>query len=73
MQIFSCSGALYGFGVYFSSNATYSHSYAIPEQNNERCIFVARVLAGKTTIGNSSIETRPLGFDFTANGNHATI
>ncbi len=36
-------------------------------------MFVARVLVGKTTIGNSSMKTRPLGYDSTTDGNHITV
>jgi hypothetical protein len=66
----SFSGTVYGVGVYFSSNAVYSHSYALPNSNGERFMFVSRVLIGKTTKGNSSMKTRPLGFDSTTDGNH---
>lgn len=66
-------GTLYGFGVYFSKNATYSHGYAKPNASGERCMFVARVLVGKTTIGNSTMKTRPVGFDSTTDGNHMTV
>ncbi|CAF3882142.1 unnamed protein product, partial [Rotaria sp. Silwood1] len=37
------------------------------------CMFLARVLIGKTTIGNSSMKTRPLGFDSTTDGNHIFV
>lgn len=66
-------GVLYGVGVYFSKNATYSNGYAQPNANGERCMFVARVLVGKTTLGNSSMKTRPVGFDSTTDGNHMTV
>jgi poly [ADP-ribose] polymerase 7/11/12/13 len=66
-------GTLYGFGVYFSTNAVYSHVYAIPNANGERCMFIARVLIGKTTLGDSSMKTRPLGFDSTTDNNHIFV
>jgi len=66
-------GTLYGFGVYFSSRATYSHSYAIPNEDGEHCMFVCRVLVGKTTKGDSSMKTRPVGFDSTTDGVHMTV
>jgi poly [ADP-ribose] polymerase 10/14/15 len=72
----SCSlslGTAYGKGVYFSSNAAYSHGYATPKANGERCMFVARVLIGKTTPGNSSMKTQPIGFDSTTDGNHIFV
>ena len=67
------SGTLYGFGVYFSSRAIYSHTYAVPNENDERCMFVCRVLAGKTTKGDSSMLVRPLGFDSTTDGVDMTV
>ncbi|CAF2734466.1 unnamed protein product [Rotaria sp. Silwood2] len=67
------NGTAYGVGVYFSSNAAYSHRFATPNSNQERCIFLARVLVGKTTLGNSSIKTRPVGFDSTTDGNHIFV
>jgi hypothetical protein len=66
-------GVVYGFGVYFSANANYSHGYAKPNSKGERCMFVARVLVGKTTIGDKSMKTRPLGFDSTTDGKHITV
>ncbi len=66
-------GTVYGFGVYFSSNAVYSHGYTSTNANGERCMFVARVLIGKTTKGDTSMKTRPLGFDSTTDGNHITV
>lgn len=66
-------GTVYGVGVYFSSSAVYSHGYTKPNANGERCMFLARVLVGKTTKGNSSMKTRPLGFDSTTDGNHIFV
>ncbi|CAF4973986.1 unnamed protein product, partial [Rotaria sp. Silwood1] len=66
-------GTIYGVGVYFSSKASYSHMYTRPNINGERCMFIARVLIGKTTKGNSSMKTRPLGFDSTTDGNHIFV
>ncbi|CAF3850977.1 unnamed protein product [Rotaria sordida] len=67
------NGTVYGFGVYFSSNASYSHGYTRPNSNGERCMFMARVLVGKTTKGNSSMKTRPLGFDSTTDEKHIFV
>ncbi|CAF3738304.1 unnamed protein product [Adineta steineri] len=67
------NGTLYGFGVYFSSRATYSHGYAVPNKNKEHCMFVCRVLAGKTTKGDGSMKVRPAGFDSTTDGIHMTV
>jgi hypothetical protein len=36
-------------------------------------MFVARVLIGKTTIGNPSMKTRPPGFDTTTDGSHIFV
>jgi hypothetical protein len=66
-------GIAYGVGVYFSSKATYSHTYAIATSKGERCMFVCRVLVGTTTRGNSSMKTRPIGFDSTTDGNHIFV
>jgi hypothetical protein len=66
-------GTVYGVGVYFSSNAVYSHGYTRANTNGERCMFVARVLVGKTTTGNSSMKTRPVGFDSTTDNNHIFV
>ncbi|CAF4063349.1 unnamed protein product [Rotaria magnacalcarata] len=67
------NGTSYGVGVYFSSNAAYSHGFAKANSKGERFMFVARVLIGKTTQGNSSMKTRPLGFDSTTDGNHIFV
>ncbi|CAF1260749.1 unnamed protein product [Rotaria sordida] len=73
MPVFLYPGTVYGFGVYFSSNASYSHGYTRPNSNGERCMFMARVLVGKTTKGNSSMKTRPLGFDSTTDEKHIFV
>ncbi|CAF1166896.1 unnamed protein product [Adineta steineri] len=67
------NGTAYGVGVYFSSNAAYSHGYAHPNSKGERFMFIVRVLIGKTTAGNSSMKTRPVGFDSTTDGNHIFV
>jgi hypothetical protein len=36
-------------------------------------MFVARILVGKTKLGNSSMKTRPLEFDSTTDGNHIFV
>ena len=66
-------GTAFGFGVYFSSNAAYSHRFTRPNSNNERHMFVARVLIGNTTLGNASMKTRPLGYDSTTDGSHIYV
>ncbi|CAM4792740.1 unnamed protein product [Rotaria magnacalcarata] len=67
------NGTAYGVGVYFSSNAAYSHTYTQPNANGERNMFLARVLIVNTTIGNSSMKTRSVGFDSTTDGNHIFV
>ncbi|UJR18179.1 hypothetical protein I4U23_005079 [Adineta vaga] len=66
-------GTAYGVGVYFSSHAAYSHRFTYANSNAERCMFVARVLIGKTTQGNSSVKSRPAGFDSTTDGTHIFV
>ncbi|CAF3804516.1 unnamed protein product [Adineta steineri] len=66
-------GTKYGVGVYFSSYASYSHSYTDPNSNAERCMFMARVLIGKATQGNTSIKSPPVGFDSTTDGKHIFV
>lgn len=67
-------GVAYGCGVYFHSHASYSHAYAkVNPSTNERTIFLARVLIGKTTIGNQSMKTLPAGYDTTTDGQHIFV
>lgn len=68
-----CLGTSFGVGVYFSSQASYSHTYAFPNATNERCMFYSRVLIGNTTMGNRSMRTCPVGFDSTGNGNNIYV
>ncbi|CAF0819065.1 unnamed protein product [Rotaria sordida] len=67
------NGTTYGIGVYFSSSAAYSHEFTRLNSNQERCMFLARVLIGKTTLGNKSMKTRPFGFDSTTDGHHIFV
>jgi len=60
-------GVSYGYGVYFSSTAKYSHSYATPNSKGERCMFLAKVLIGRTIRGNSTMRVCPIGYDTTTN------
>ena len=61
-------GVSYGCGVYFHTDASYSHNYAKLGVSNEFTMFLARVLVGKTTHGNSTMKTPPEGFDTTTDG-----
>ena len=67
------SGVVYGVGVYFSSNASYSHCYTLPNSNGERHMFLSCVLVGKTCIGSSAIKTLPDGFHSTTDGDHIFV
>ncbi|CAM4887078.1 unnamed protein product [Rotaria socialis] len=66
-------GTSYGKGVYFSANASYSHTYATPNSKGERRMFLVQVLVGKTIEGNASMKTCPPGFDTTTNGSHIYV
>ncbi|CAF4079400.1 unnamed protein product [Rotaria magnacalcarata] len=52
------NGTVYGEGIYFSSNASYSHKY------------VSTNFIGKTTKGNSSMNTALVEFDSTTDENY---
>ncbi|CAF1477889.1 unnamed protein product, partial [Rotaria sordida] len=67
------NGVVYGVGVYFSSDATYSHRYATPNGRGERNMFLARVLVGKMAPGNSSMKTPPDGYDSTTDNKHIFV
>ena len=64
---------MYGGGVYFHEHAKYSHSYTRPDVSGERTMFLARVLIGKTCVGNSSMKVPPEGFDTTTDGGHIFV
>lgn len=66
-------GVSYGYGVYFSTTAKYSHKYAVPNANGDRCMFLAKVLIGQTTQGNSSMKVCPIGYDTTTNGSNIYV
>lgn len=66
-------GIVYGKGCYFSSSAQYSHGYARPNSLGERHMFLAKVLTGKSAIGNSSMIVPPAGYDTTTDGNHIFV
>jgi hypothetical protein len=66
-------GIVYGQGCYFSASAEYSHSYATPSTLGERFMFLAKVLTGKSAIGNSSMRVPPTGYDTTTDGNNIFV
>ncbi|CAF4505891.1 unnamed protein product [Rotaria magnacalcarata] len=58
----------FGQGCYFARDALYSHNYALPDRNGIRRMFLARVLIGNTTQGNSTMRVAPPGYDTTGDG-----
>ena len=64
---------MYGGGVYFHEHAKYSHSYAKADPSGERTMFLARVLIGKTVVGNQSMKVPPDGYDTTTDGQHIFV
>ena len=59
--------------VYFHAQAQYSHSYAKPSASGQRTMFLARVLIGKTSVGNSQMKVPPPGYDTTTDGTHIFV
>ncbi|XP_012712444.2 protein mono-ADP-ribosyltransferase PARP14 [Fundulus heteroclitus] len=52
--------AMYGKGVYFAVNANYSADrYSPADQSGMKRLYVARVLTGRYTVGNSSMKAPP--------------
>jgi hypothetical protein len=66
-------GTVYGNGVYFATDANYSHSYAHVNSAGERCMFIVKVLIGKSIQGNSSMKVCPVGYDSTTNGTNIFV
>ena len=65
---------MYGVGVYFSKNASYSHGYAHESPaTHRRCMFLAKVLIGKATLGNPQMRVPPSGYDSTTDNNHIFV
>ncbi|CAF3398745.1 unnamed protein product [Rotaria socialis] len=67
------NGIAYGNGCYFSASAEYSHNFAIPNSFGERHMFLAKVLTGKSTIGNPSMKVPPTGYDSTTDGRNIFV
>ncbi|CAF0879399.1 unnamed protein product [Adineta ricciae] len=67
------NGVAYGHGVYFHTDASYSHSYAKPGVSGERTMFLARVLIGRTHVGNSQMKVPPQGYDTTTDGKNIFV
>jgi Poly(ADP-ribose) polymerase catalytic domain len=66
-------GTAYGIGVYFAAGAHYSHSYTRVNSAGERCMFVAKVLIGNSTPGNSLMKVCPVGYDSTTGGSNIFV
>ncbi|XP_029943869.1 protein mono-ADP-ribosyltransferase PARP14-like [Salarias fasciatus] len=60
-RFYGQNGTAYGAGVYFAVNASYSANprYSKPAADNSQVMFVARVLTGIYTQGNSSMNVPP--------------
>ena len=55
------TATMHGRGVYFAHDASYSarSTYSPPDVNGERYIYLARVLVGEFTVGNSGMLVPP--------------
>ena len=54
------TATVHGAGVYFAVNASCSSStYSPPDANGNKHIFLALVLTGEYTVGNSSLRVPP--------------
>ncbi|CAF3803971.1 unnamed protein product [Rotaria socialis] len=67
------NGCVYGRGVYFSSDASYSDKYAKGNEKNEKHMFYSRVLLGRSMIGNSTMYEPEDGYDTTTSGTHIFV
>ncbi|XP_064100274.1 protein mono-ADP-ribosyltransferase PARP12-like [Macrobrachium nipponense] len=53
-------GRVYGQGLYFSNHASISNSYSETDSSGMKCMFIALVLVGSMTVGNSSMKVPPV-------------
>lgn len=53
------TGAIWGKGAYFAVDAKTSDNYTQADDNGHRFIFMARVLAGKVSQGEKSLQRPP--------------
>ncbi|KAK3587573.1 hypothetical protein CHS0354_004863 [Potamilus streckersoni] len=53
------TGARYGQGAYFASEARYSDAYATPDDKKHKFMFVAKVLVGKYCLGYQEYKKPP--------------
>lgn len=66
-------GVSFGSGVYFHRNAEYSDKYAKPNSKGEKRMFFARVLIGRSCVGNASMKVLPQGYDSTTDGRNIFV
>ena len=67
-------GTVYGVGVYFSTNASYSHGYTRESPaTHKRCMFLTKVLIGKSILGNTQMRVPPRGYDSTTDNKHIFV
>ncbi len=67
-------GVVYGVGVYFSKNASYSHNCARENPTtHKRCMFLAKVLVGKSALGNDKMRVPPPGCDSITDNKHIFV
>lgn len=50
---------MYGKGVYFARDASYSHNYTSPDANGQRHMYYTQVLTGEYTVGNGKMLVPP--------------
>ncbi|CAF0903705.1 unnamed protein product [Rotaria sordida] len=67
------NGCVYGRGVYFSTDSSFSNKYANPNEKKEKRMFYSRVLLGRSMIGNSTMCEPADGYDTTTNGTHIFV
>ena len=59
MCVSSLVGALYGDGVYFARNASYSLNYCPPDSTGLSRMYVVKVLVGKYSAGAKGMKMPP--------------
>ena len=59
LHYFFCSGAAFGRGIYFSTNASFSARCAVADAAGDRRMYVARVAIGQFTTGDRSMLVPP--------------
>ncbi|XP_061924355.1 protein mono-ADP-ribosyltransferase TIPARP-like [Entelurus aequoreus] len=50
---------MFGQGSYFARKAVYSHNFSKPSHKGVHCMFLAKVLTGRFTVGNPSMRRPP--------------